>query len=220
MGVTPPVIAIIDYKAGNLTSVARALNHLGFECQITNDLKTIQGAERVIFPGVGSAGQAMHDLQKMGLDRAICDLCESGKPLLGICLGAQIILEESEENQTTCLGLLAGTVRRFSTPLHSTDGRALKVPHMGWNQVDLKRLHPVFKGVPPESEFYFVHSFFPAPTNTNNIIGTTDYGISFTSVLGGGNLIAVQFHPEKSGPPGLTVLKNFCSWDGKDPACP
>ena len=220
MGVTASMIAIIDYKAGNLASVARALNHLGFECQITNDLKTIQGAERVIFPGVGSAGQAMQDLQKMGLDRAICDLYESGKPFLGICLGAQIILEESEENQTTCLGLLAGTVKRFSTPLHATDGRALKVPHMGWNEVGLKRLHPVFRGVPPESEFYFVHSFFPAPRNTDAIIGTTDYGITFTSVLAEKNLIAVQFHPEKSGLPGLTILKNFCSWNGKNEASP
>jgi len=137
---------------------------------------------------------------------------------LGICLGAQIILEESEENQTTCLGLLAGTVKRFSIPLHSGDGRALKVPHMGWNEVALKRIHPVFKGVTPESEFYFVHSFYPAPTNTDTIIGTTDYGITFTSVLGRRNLIAVQFHPEKSGLPGLTVLKNFCSWDGEDEA--
>lgn len=212
------MIAIIDYKAGNLASVARALNHLGFECQITSDVNTIKGADRVIFPGVGSAGQAMKDLQKMGLDRAISDLYESGKPFLGICLGAQIILEESEENQTTCLQILAGTVKRFSIPLHSGDGRDLKVPHMGWNEVALKRIHPVFKGVTPESEFYFVHSFYPAPTNTDTIIGTTDYGITFTSVLGRRNLIAVQFHPEKSGLPGLTVLKNFCSWDGEDEA--
>ena len=210
------MIAIIDYKAGNLASVARALNHLGFECQITSDVNTIKAAERVIFPGVGSAGQAMQDLQKMGLDRAIYDLYESGKPFLGICLGAQIILKESEEHQTTCLGLLAGTVKRFSIPLHSGDGGDLKVPHMGWNEVALKRLHPVFKDVPPESEFYFVHSFFPAPTNTDTIIGTTDYGITFTSVLGKKNLIAVQFHPEKSGLPGLTMLKNFCSWNGED----
>ncbi|MBW1714869.1 MAG: imidazole glycerol phosphate synthase subunit HisH [Deltaproteobacteria bacterium] len=212
------MIAIIDYKAGNLASVARALNHLGFECQITSDANTIKGAERVIFPGVGSAGQSMQDLQKMGLDRAIHDLYESGKPFLGICLGAQIILEESEENQTTCLQLLAGTVKRFSIPLHSGDGSALKVPHMGWNEVALKRIHPVFKGVTPGCEFYFVHSYYPAPTNTDTIIGTTDYGITFTSVLGSRNLIAVQFHPEKSGLPGLTVLKNFCSWDGKDEA--
>jgi len=212
------MIAIIDYKAGNLASVARALNHLGFEWQITSDVNTIKGAERVIFPGVGSAGQAMQDLQKMGLDRAIYDLYESGKPFLGICLGAQIILKESEEHQTACLGLLAGTVKRFSIPLHSGDGADLKVPHMGWNEVALKRVHPVFKGVAPESEFYFVHSFYPAPTNTDTIIGTTAYGITFTSVLGKRNLIAVQFHPEKSGLPGLTMLKNFCSWDGEDEA--
>lgn len=206
------MIAIIDYKAGNLGSVARAINHLGFECRITHDVKEILGADRVIFPGVGSAGKAMLDLIRMGLDQAIYDLFRSGKPFLGICLGTQIILEKSEENQTTCLGLLPGNVKHFPVPLLSDDGKKLKVPHMGWNQVKLKRLHPVFKDVPPESEFYFVHSYFPAPRDIETIIGTTDHGITFASVLGERNLLAVQFHPEKSGPPGLTILKNFCLW--------
>jgi len=209
------MIAIIDYKAGNLGSIARAVNYLGFECRITHDVKEISGADRVIFPGVGSAGQAMQDLKRMGLDKAIYDLYESGKPFLGICLGAQIILEESEENQTTCLGLLPGKVKRFPIPLLSEDGKNLKVPHMGWNQVSPKRLHPVFEGVALGSEFYFVHSYFPSPADGETIIGTTDHGITFTSVLGEKNLIALQFHPEKSGPPGLTILKNFCIWDGK-----
>ena len=207
------MIAIIDYKAGNLGSVARAINHLGFECRITHDVKEILGADRVIFPGVGSAGKAMLDLKRMGLDQAINDLFKSGKPFLGICLGTQIILEESEENQTTCLGLLPGKVKHFPVPLLSDDGKKLKVPHMGWNQVKLKRLHPVFDGVPPESEFYFVHSYFPAPRDIETIIGTTDHGITFASVLGERNLLAIQFHPEKSGPPGLTILKNFCLWN-------
>ncbi len=207
------MIAIIDYKAGNLGSVARAISHLGFECRITHNVKEILGADRVIFPGVGSAGQAMQDLKRTGLDRAIYDLYESNKPFLGICLGTQIILEESEENQTTCLGLLPGTVKRFPMPLLSDDHKNLKVPHMGWNQVKLKRAHPLFKGVAPESEFYFVHSYFPVPRDIETTIGTTDHGITFASVLGKRNLIAVQFHPEKSGPPGLTILKNFCLWD-------
>ncbi len=210
------MIAIIDYKAGNLGSIARAINYLGFDCRITHDLKEISGADRLIFPGVGSAGQAMQDLKRTGLAQAIYDLYASGKPFLGICLGTQIILEESEENQTTCLGLLPGKVKHFPTPLLSDDGRNLKVPHMGWNQVKPKRLHPVFRSIDPESEFYFVHSYFPSPAGRETIIGTTDHGITFTSVLGEKNLIAVQFHPEKSGPPGLTILKNFCLWDGKD----
>jgi glutamine amidotransferase len=210
------MIAIIDYKAGNLGSIARAINYLGFDCRITHDLKEISGADRLIFPGVGSAGQAMQDLKRTGLDQAIYDLYASGKPFLGICLGTQIILDESEENQTTCLGLLPGKVKRFPTPLLSDDGKDLKAPHMGWNQVKPKRLHPVFRSVDPESEFYFVHSYFPSPADGETIIGTTDHGITFTSVLGEKNFIAVQFHPEKSGPPGLTILKNFCLWDGKD----
>ena len=210
------MIAIIDYKAGNLASVARAIDYLGFECRITHDVKEILRADRVIFPGVGSAGQAMLDLRKMGLDQAICELYKSGKPFLGICLGTQIILEESEENQTTCLGLLPGKVKHFPMPLLSNDGKNLKVPHMGWNQVRLKRVHPVLSGVAPESEFYFVHSFYPAPVGDDTIIGTTDHGITFTSVLGEKNLFAVQFHPEKSGPPGLTILKNFCLWEAED----
>jgi glutamine amidotransferase len=210
------MIAIIDYRAGNLASIAWAIEHVGFECRITHDVEEILGADRVIFPGVGSAGQAMQDLRRLGLEQAIYHLYESGKPFLGICLGTQIILEESEENQAACLGLLPGTVKHFPTPLLSDEGKNLKVPHMGWNQVKLERLHPVFKGLAPESEFYFVHSYYPAPTDRQSIIGTTDHGITFTSVLGKKNLIAVQFHPEKSGPPGLTMLKNFCLWNGED----
>ncbi len=204
------MIAIIDYKAGNLASVARAINHLGFECRITHNLKEIARAEKLIFPGVGSAGQAMKDLIKMDLDKAIVDFYKTGKAFLGICLGTQVILDDSEENETACLGIVSGSVRRFPSPLHSKDGNALKVPHMGWNEVELKTPHPVFEGVAPGSEFYFVHSYFPVPKNKDTIIGTTDYGISFASALGYKNLIAVQFHPEKSGKPGLTILKNFC----------
>ena len=210
------MIAIIDYKAGNLTSVARAICHLGFECRITHKAKEILNADRVIFPGVGSAGQAMQDLKRTGLDQTLCSIFKDGKPFLGICLGTQIILEESDENQTTCLGLLSGVAKRFPVPLLSDDGENLKVPHMGWNHITLKRLHPLFKGVRPESEFYFVHSYFPAPRDRETVIGTTHYGISFASVIGKRNLLAVQFHPEKSGPPGLTILKNFCLWNTEE----
>jgi len=210
------MIAIIDYKAGNLTSVARAIRHLGFECRITHKAKEILNADRVIFPGVGSAGQAMQDLKRTGLDQTLYTIFKDGKPFLGICLGTQIILEESEENQTTCLGLLSGTVKRFPMPLLSDDGENLKVPHMGWNHIKYTRLHPLFKDVSTESEFYFVHSYFPAPRDIGAIIGTTNYGITFASVISKRNLLAVQFHPEKSGPPGLTILKNFCLWNAEE----
>jgi glutamine amidotransferase len=210
------MIAIIDYKAGNLTSVTRAIRHLGFECRITRKAKEILGADGVIFPGVGSAGQAMQDLKRTGLDQTLYTVFKDGKPFLGICLGTQIILEESEENQTTCLGLLSGEVKRFPVPLLSDNGENLKVPHMGWNHITFKRLHPLFKGVGIDSEFYFVHSYFPAPRDIENVIGTTHYGIPFASVISKRNLLAVQFHPEKSGPPGLTILKNFCLWKGEN----
>jgi glutamine amidotransferase len=206
------VIAIIDYKAGNLASVARALVHLGFQCRVTRDPTEIVRADRVIVPGVGSAGQAMLDLTHRGIEKALHEVYESGRPFMGICLGSQIILERSEEHDTTCLGLLQGSVKRFPAPLLSEQGDTLKVPHMGWNRVRLIQRHPVFRDITPEDEFYFAHSYFPLPESENLIIGTTDYGIAFASVVGQGNLVAVQFHPEKSGPIGLTILKNFCQW--------
>ena len=154
----------------------------------------------------------MKDLRKMGLDKAIRDFYASGKPFLGICLGAQIILEVSEENQTTCLALIPGKVERFPVPLHSPTGETLKVPHMGWNRVVAKRPHPLFRNVGPESEFYFVHSFFPAPRDAHATIGATDYGITFATVLGTRNLVAVQFHPEKSQSAGKKLLDAYASW--------
>jgi glutamine amidotransferase len=207
------VIAIIDYHAGNLASVARALGYLGFQCRITREAKQIVQADRVILPGVGSAGQAMLDLKQKGIDEALNEVYESGRPLLGICLGSQIILQRSEENETACLGFLSGKAQHFPVPLLRDHGHALKVPHMGWNRVQFIRRHPVFRDIRPEGEFYFVHSYFPVPDSEDSIIGITDYGIPFASVVGERNLLAVQFHPEKSGRAGLTILKNFCQWD-------
>jgi glutamine amidotransferase len=208
------MIAIIDYRAGNLTSVKRALDFLGRESLITNDHSAIMEAERVIFPGVGAAGSAMADLRSRKMDRAVIDSFNQGKPILGICLGTQIIMETSHENNTRCLGLIKGEVRRFSGDLSDGDGTRLKVPHMGWNRVEMKRGHPLFDGLEPENEFYFVHSFYPAPELPANILGETDYGIRFASVLVSDNLVATQFHPEKSGRPGLKILDNFCKWNG------
>ncbi len=205
------MIAIIDYKAGNLTSVARAVSHLGHRCKVTCDHEEIRGAGRVIFPGVGAAGKAMEDLEALGLDEALKDAFQAGKPLLGICLGTQIIFEKSEEDGARCLGIMEGEVKRFPEPLIQ-DGSRLKVPHMGWNQVDWLREHPVFQGVDPRASYYFVHSYYPVPKDLESVAGETGYGVRFASAVFKENLVAVQFHPEKSGRPGLHILDNFCNW--------
>jgi len=207
------MVAIIDYRAGNLKSVERALNKIGVPCRVTSDKNEIDSSERIIFPGVGAAGQAMANLRETGLDKVIWEAFESGKPILGICLGAQIVLESSEENDSTCLGLVEGSTRRFPEELASSPER-LKIPHMGWNGVEVKRRHPVLEGIGSADEFYFVHSFFPGPASESCVLAETVYGIRFSSVIGSRNLLAMQFHPEKSGPAGLRILRNFCSWDG------
>jgi glutamine amidotransferase len=212
------MIAIIDYKAGNLTSVQRALASLGRDSVITSSAAEVLAAERVIFPGVGAAGTAMFDLMRLKLDTALVEAYGRGKPILGICLGTQIIMERSEENQTRCLGIIKGEVLRFPENISEPGGRKLKVPHMGWNRVNVTREHAVFDGIDSQSEFYFVHSYYPAPRETRNLLGQTLYGIPFASALVSANLVAVQFHPEKSGRPGLRFLSNFCVWDGKDHA--
>jgi len=207
------MIAIIDYQAGNLTSVFRALQWLKQECQITHDYEVLRNASHIIFPGVGAAGEAMSHLRQTGLDKIIVQLAQAGKPVLGICLGTQIIFDYSEENDTTCLGILPGKVKRFPEGMNG-GGLKLKIPHMGWNSVSLRKSHPVFRGIPEKAEFYFVHSFFPQPDHEEHIIGNTCYGIDFPSAVGAKNVIAVQFHPEKSGKPGLVLLENFCTWRG------
>ena len=209
------MIAIIDYNAGNLKSVERALRKLGFACRITHDGEEILYSERIIFPGVGAAGKAIDDLIHLGLDLVLSQAFDAGKPILGICLGAQIILDKSEENNTQCLGLIGGEVKQFSSPLLSGEGERLKIPHMGWNGVHVIKQHPVLEGIMPADEFYFVHSYYPVPALDQFVIGTTDYGLEFSSIIGHKNLIAMQFHPEKSGVPGLKILKNFCTWDGR-----
>ena len=209
------MIAIIDYKAGNLRSVERALKKLGFACDITHDREEVLNSERIIFPGVGAAGKAMTDLKHFGLDKALSQAFKAGTPILGICLGAQIILEKSEENNTQCLGLIEGRSKLFPSPLFSGDNELLKIPHMGWNGVQLIKRHPILKEVGPFDEFYFVHSYYPMPASDQYVIGTTDYGIEFPSIIGHKNLIATQFHLEKSGPLGLRILKNFCTWNGR-----
>ncbi len=206
------MIAIIDYDAGNLTSVARAVTHLGFACRVTNDAAEIAAAERIIFPGVGAAGSAMDSLERLNLDAAVRDAYRSGKPILGICLGCQIVLSHSSENDRACLGLLAGSVRPFPRGSLLPDGSRIKIPHMGWNGVRVVQPHPVLAGMAEGEEFYFVHGYYPDPAAGAHVLGLTDYGIRFASVIGHRNLIATQFHLEKSGRPGLRLLKNFCTW--------
>lgn len=205
------VIAIIDYKAGNLTSVQLAFETLDVPVEITDLPKKILSAERVVFPGVGAAGTAMQTLGKLGLVDAIREVVERGTPFLGICLGTQIILEHSDEDEgVDCIGLIPGTVKLFQ-PSGSWD----KVPQMGWNSVAQRRKHPIFEGIENDSEFYFVHSYYPAPPDDTCILGTTEYAdVRFASVLGRGSLVATQFHPEKSGRVGLKLLQNFYKWDG------
>jgi imidazole glycerol-phosphate synthase subunit HisH len=209
------MIAIIDYKAGNLTSVARALQNIGKDYLITDKIDQLEAASHVIFPGVGAAGEAMDNLKQRKLDGWLKDWIKAGKPLMGICLGTQIILDYSEENDTPCVGLVSGSTKRFPDSMQS-EGRLLKIPHMGWNSVQFQREHPVFKDIPAGAEFYFVHSYYPAPSQNSVVLGITDYGIEFCSVLAEKNLVAMQFHPEKSGRPGLQILRNFCNWRGDD----
>jgi glutamine amidotransferase len=204
------VIVIIDYQAGNLTSVVRSLKALGVEGTVTQDPAVVAQATRVIFPGVGAAGKAMATLRELGLDQALRQSFQRGIPILGICLGAQVILEHSEENDTVCLGLLPGRTRALSR------GEGLKIPHMGWNRVRFLRTHQIFKGLPEGAEYYFVHSYYPAPAETAMVVGVTDHGIEFPCAIGWRNLVATQFHPEKSGRFGLQILENFLAWDGSD----
>ena len=210
------MIGIIDYKAGNLTSVARALQSLSVPCLVTDDPEVLATCERIIFPGVGAAGEAMANLTQTGMDRFIRQWIEQGVPTLGICLGTQVILDNSEENGATCLGIIPGSVKRFPDNMADKDGRTLKIPHMGWNQVSFQWNHPVFNDIPAGAEFYFVHSYYPAPADDRCVVGWTDYGIRFCAAIAKKNLVAVQFHPEKSGRPGLQILANFCRWEGND----
>lgn len=203
---------IIDYHAGNLTSVRLAFEALGRPVEVSSDPARVRAAERVVFPGVGAAASAMQNLRALGLDGAIREVAAAGVPFLGICLGTQILLDESEEDGgTACLGIVAGAAARFRPRSHWE-----KVPQMGWNQVRQVRPHPVFRGIRDGADFYFVHSYYPVPASGECAVATTEYcGVAFASSIGRGNVVATQFHPEKSGETGLALLENFSRWDGK-----
>ncbi|MCS6861488.1 MAG: imidazole glycerol phosphate synthase subunit HisH [Abditibacteriales bacterium] len=205
------MIAIIDYGMGNLRSVEKALQHLGYECKITRDPLEVARADKVILPGVGAFGAAMANLQAAGLIEVTKDAVASGKPFLGICLGLQLLFTESEEmGRHEGLGIFAGKVVRFpeAMPL-DVQGLPLRVPHIGWNSLNLKRPAPVLRDVPDGARVYFVHSYFPVPEDPDIIAATSEHGVEFTCVVWKDNVCATQFHPEKSGAVGLQMLKNF-----------
>ena len=208
------MIAIVDYGAGNQTSVRQALDHLGVCCVITDDPDTIVRAAGVIFPGVGAAGQAMSRLRAEGLDRVLHDVVERGIPLLGVCLGCQILTAHSEEDGgTAMLDLAPGNCRRFDPETREEDGTLIRVPHMGWNRLRNRRSDLLFAGIPEDAQFYFVHSYYVSTTEELTL-ASCRYGVDFCAAYGRNGLWGVQFHPEKSGPPGLRLLRNFAGCCG------
>jgi imidazole glycerol-phosphate synthase subunit HisH len=202
-------VAIVDYNAGNLRSVQRACNAVGVHCDLVRDPDVLRRADRILFPGVGHAQSAMQMLGESGLGESLREAHRAGTPILGICVGAQLILERSEESEIPCLGLLKGVTRRFAL-----DTREYKIPHIGWNEVTARKPHPLLEGLLPGDEFYFVHSYYPDPTDPECVMAVSDYGGAFCCALGKDNLFATQFHPEKSGPLGLALLKRFSQWGG------
>ncbi len=200
------MIAIIDYGAGNLQSVKKAFDFIGAESVITNDPKVILSADKILLPGVGSFGDAMDSMQKNGLVETVKECALSGKPFLGICLGLQLLFEESEESPgVKGLGIFKGKIKKFSSDM------GLKIPHIGWNSLEIKQKNTIFKDIPENSYVYFVHSYYLHAEDENDIATVTNYGIDFHSAVGKNNIFATQFHPEKSGDVGLQILRNFAS---------
>lgn len=203
------MIAILDYQAGNQTSVRRALDHLGIPSRITADPNVLAQAHGVIFPGVGAAGQAMRYLREHHLDAVLSQIIARQTPLLGVCLGCQILLQDSEEDGgTPTLGLMPGSCRRFAAHSTEEDGTMLRIPHMGWNSLRKLRPTPLLEGIEEGTQFYFVHSYY-VETQAELVLASCQYGTEFCAVYGRDGLWAVQFHPEKSGEPGLRLLQNF-----------
>ena len=196
-----PHIVVIDYESGNLRSVARAVEKAGVAPCVTSDPAKLDSADAVILPGVGSGPAAMSALNARGLVEPLLAYIASGRPFLGVCLGLQLLLEATDEGDADCIGLVPGRVRRLPA--------GMKVPHMGWNTVRFHTEHPLWAGIPQDSHFYFVHSYYADPTQRDNVAGITEYGVPFCSVYARDNVVATQFHPEKSGVNGLRIYANF-----------
>ena len=203
------MIAIIDYGAGNLLSVSNAIKKLGYDPVITSSIDDVLHAAAVILPGVGAAGDTMSNLVKLGMDKVIKKLVSENRPLFAVCVGMQVLFSGTEEGGWhECMGILPGMVKKLPP--------GLKVPHMGWNQLKQVVFHPIFNNIPDETYFYFVHSYYCDPEDISVTAATTDYGVTFCSAIIKGNLIATQFHPEKSGIAGLTMYSNFITMALKD----
>jgi len=210
-------IAVIDYGMGNLRSVSKAIEHVApdADVRVTDDPTVVLAADRVVFPGQGAMPDCMRGMNERGLHDAVLKSSQQ-RPFLGICIGLQMLFERSEEGDTPGLGVLPGRVRRFAHELADERGQKLKVPHMGWNEVEQRMEHPLWQGIPNPTRFYFVHSYYPEPANggpgTELTAGISRYPDEFTCAAARGNLFAVQFHPEKSAAAGLRLLANFATW--------
>lgn len=211
-------IAVIDYGMGNLHSVAKALEHVqpGVEVWVTSDAQKIADADRVLLPGVGAIRDCMSEIYAQGVDKEVAQAIRSGRPFLGICVGYQALMQRSEENGgVDCLGEFEGQVQFFGHDHTDAQGERLKVPHMGWNEVKQTIDHPLWKDIPDNSRFYFVHSYYVNAVRREQVAGMCTYGNTFDVAQSHNNVFAVQFHPEKSHTVGLQLLKNFLNWDGK-----
>ncbi|MFT7723022.1 MAG: imidazole glycerol phosphate synthase subunit HisH [Roseateles sp.] len=209
-------VAVVDYGMGNLRSVSQAVIHAaegqGFDVAITSDPAVVRAAERIVLPGQGAMRDCMRELADSGVKDAVLEAARN-KPLLGVCVGMQMLLDHSEEQDTPGLGLIPGRVQRFRLEGRvQPDGSRYKVPQMGWNRVHQARAHPVWQGIPDESWFYFVHSFYAATDRPEHSVGEADYGLRFTCAVARDNIFATQFHPEKSAALGLKLYRNFLHW--------
>jgi len=210
-------VAVVDYGMGNLRSVSQAVMHVardsGVEVIVTSKPDEVFAAERIVLPGQGAMPDCMRELRDSGLQDAVLHAA-ANKPLMGVCVGMQMLLSRSEEGPTDGLGLIDGEVRKFRLEGRlQPDGSRFKVPQMGWNQVIQARTHPIWAGVPDAAYFYFVHSFYAAPSDPRHSVGETDYGARFTCALARDNIFATQFHPEKSAEHGLALYRNFLHWN-------
>lgn len=194
-------VTLVDYGYGNIRSVARALTKAGVEPVISGDPRELTNADAAVVPGVGAADSAMKALERLELVTALQQFMDTGRPLLGICLGQQLLMDRTEEGDVPCLGVVPGTAKLLPA--------GQKVPHMGWNSVDFVASHPLLAGIPNPSYFYFVHSYYTEPDSESAMVGMTEYGVRFCSMLAKDNVAATQFHPEKSGPLGLRMYDNF-----------
>lgn len=203
------MVTIIDFGGGNLRSVQKSIEYVGFEAEITNDAETVSKATHLVFPGNGAFGDCMAGMAKYGLISAVDEVIKKGNPFLGICIGMQSLFDKSYEfGVHSGLGYISGVVKRFPDELIS---KGMKIPHTGWNSVHFNENHPVFRGIKQDSYFYFVHSYYGQCSKEENILGRTNYGIDFVSAVTYENITGVQFHPEKSQQAGLKLLENFCN---------